>query len=45
MTVLSDGNPSFDYGVETVEGVARRLLDRGGREAGGDLWHRAQTWS
>ena len=36
VTVLSDGNPSFDYGVETVEGVARRLLDRGGREAGDD---------
>ncbi len=45
VTVLSDGNPSFDYGVETVEGVARRLLDRGGREAGDDPWHRAQTWS
>jgi len=26
VAVLTDGSPSFDYGVETVEGVAERLL-------------------
>lgn len=26
LAVLSDGSPSFDYGVATVEGVAERLL-------------------
>lgn len=26
VAVLSDGSPSFDYGVQTVEGVAERLL-------------------
>lgn len=29
IAVLSDGNPSFDYGVESVEGVAGRLLGGG----------------
>jgi uncharacterized membrane protein YkvA (DUF1232 family) len=27
LAVLSDGSPSFDYGVATVEGVAARLLE------------------
>ncbi len=28
IAVLTDGNPSFPYGVETIRGVTRRLLDR-----------------
>ncbi len=26
IAVLSDGNPSHEYGIETVRGVAKRLL-------------------
>lgn len=37
LAVLSDGNPSFDYGVGTIEGVTCRLMSgKGGRaKAGG----------
>jgi hypothetical protein len=28
IAILTDGNPSHGYGVETVRGVARRLLER-----------------
>ena len=28
IAVLTDGNPSFGYGVDTIRGVTRRLLDR-----------------
>jgi hypothetical protein len=31
IVVLTDSQPSFEYGVETVEGVAARLLSRDGR--------------
>ena len=29
MAVLSDGNPTHDYGTETLRGVAARIFDRG----------------
>lgn len=31
IAVLTDEQPSFDYGIETVQGVAARLLSRNGR--------------
>jgi D-alanyl-D-alanine dipeptidase len=33
MAVLTDGNPSHDYGTETLQGVAQRLFRRSGRGA------------
>jgi zinc D-Ala-D-Ala dipeptidase len=30
MAVLTDGNPSHDYGTETLRGVAQRVFHRGG---------------
>ena len=33
MAVLTDGNPSHEYGTETLRGVAQRLFDRRGRAA------------
>ena len=31
MAVLTDGNPSHDYGTETLRGVAQRVFGNGGR--------------
>jgi zinc D-Ala-D-Ala dipeptidase len=36
MAVLTDANPSHDYGTETLRGVARRLFRRARRAAGTD---------
>jgi D-alanyl-D-alanine dipeptidase len=34
MAVLTDGNPSHEYGTETLRGVAQRLFRRAGRASG-----------
>jgi D-alanyl-D-alanine dipeptidase len=36
MAVLTDGNPSHDYGTETLRGVAQRVFRLAGRAAGTD---------
>jgi D-alanyl-D-alanine dipeptidase len=41
MAVLSDGNPSHDYGTETLRGVAQRVFREGRRRASGAAGQRA----
>ena len=40
MAVLTDGNPSHDYGTATLRGVAQRIFRRGRRAAAGAPAHR-----